>query len=123
MKQTEELEVLDLPEFKIYTMITKEIFIKQIELINKYNEFVDKLDDLNINIINSDLYEITSSIFDNFIISYFNNDGQDLIFWWIYESVPKIIYESTIFGEEEINVEDINDFWSYLIGHKEEYFN
>ena len=103
-------------------MLTKELFVEQIKLINKYDKIITKLEDLNIDVINSDLYEIPLCIFDNFICSHFNNDGQDLIFWWIYESVPKIIYESTIFGEEEINIEDINDLWSYLIGHKEEYF-
>ena len=53
-------------------------------------------------------------LFDNFISSHFTLAGCDLVYWWLYESVPKVIYETVtpdIFTKDskkiEINVEEL----------------
>lgn len=104
-------------------MITLKEFKEAVNSLRKINDQVNNIyTSYKIDLSEMDSITEGLNLFDLFISSYFTDKGWNLIFWWIYENVPKIIYESTIFGEEEINIEDINDLWSYLIGHKEEYF-
>lgn len=69
------------------------------------------------------------TLFDNFISSHFTLEGCDLVYWWLYESVPKIIYETVtpdIFIKDckviEINVEELEALWKYMERDKKLYF-
>lgn len=95
----------------------------QMDMMQKFDEYIDSIaHKLKIELYETPLFEYPSNMFDNFIYSHFTEEGSDLIFWWMYEDVPKIIYQDTIFGEVETNIEDIEDLWKYLISNKEIYF-
>lgn len=116
-------------------MITKEQFIKVIEFHSIFEKGVHRIEEA----LGGKPYSLTglwesdwitghSKMFDLFIESHFSESGCDLVFWWYYEDVPKIIYEkidSNLFDKEKevkINIKSIDDLWTYMIKHKEEYF-
>lgn len=80
-------------------------------------ELIERL--TGIHLIDSDLITDSYNIFDAAIALSFTEEGQDLVFWWLYEDVPKIIY----IEETKIDVEDIEDLWNYMMDDKETYFN
>ena len=94
-------------------MITFEEFKNQIELKRQFDEKLEELQKVlnSRDLFEIDLVQISYEFFDNYIYSHFDEDGVDLIFWWLYESVPKVIYTD----ETEYNVEDLQDLWDYLV--------
>lgn len=103
-------------------MITFKEFKSAVDSLSKINNYINILEKAGINISETDLVQESWKLFDMFIDSHFTEKGCDLVYWWIYEDVSKVIYQDTFFGKEEINVEDINDFWSYLKSYNEIYF-
>ena len=82
-----------------------------------------------IGIYDSDFANEILMLFDNFISSHFTLEGCDLVYWWLYESVPKVIYETIkpdIFTKEskkiEINVKELDALWKYMERNKKLYF-
>ena len=93
----------------------KENFVKAIELMKALNDKVDLLsDNLNINIIESDFYSIPAQLFDNFIESVCTEDGAELVFWWMYEDVEKVIYESDESSEKVYHLNTVDDLFNYM---------
>lgn len=93
----------------------KENFVKAIELMKALNDKVDLLsDNLNINIIESDFYSIPAQLFDNFIESVCTEDGAELVFWWMYEDVEKVIYESDESSEKVYHLDTVDDLFNYM---------
>lgn len=93
----------------------KENFVKAIELMKAFNDKVDLLsDNLNINIIESDFYSIPAQLFDNFIESVCTEDGAELVFWWMYEDVEKVIYESDESSEKVYHLNTVDDLFNYM---------
>lgn len=104
-------------------MIIFKEFKEAVDSVSKINDFNDEFYNLHkIDISETDAIQEGWRLFDIFIESHFTDEGSDLIFWWMYEDVPKIIYQDTIFGKVETNIEDIEDLWKYLISDKEVYF-
>ncbi len=116
-------------------MITKEHFI---DFITEYQNFDKAIERLEIaisgkkygcNLFESDWYESVARMFDVFLESFFTDDGQDVITWWLFEDVDHIIWQKTdpdLFNgksEIEYNVNDIEDLWNYLFKYKEDYLN
>lgn len=99
-------------------MITKEGFIKLMECWKKMNKISDSLSDLHIDILNSDLYEIPSEIVDLYLNEFFTSEGVDLIYWWMFEDVDKIIYYEDKSKEDLTTLES---FWEYLTCNKNIY--
>lgn len=97
-------------------MITFQEFKAQIDLKNRFDEKLEELEKVlnSRDLFEIDLVQISYAFFDNYIYSHFDEDGADLIFWWLYESVPKVIYTN----ETEYNVEDLKDLWKYLVEYK-----
>lgn len=93
----------------------KENFVKAIELMKAFNDKVDLLsDNLEINIIESDFYSIPAQLFDNFIESVCTEDGAELVFWWMYEDVEKVIYESDESSEKVYHLDTVDDLFNYM---------
>ena len=74
-------------------------------------------------------YQDVGEMLDLFLASHFTDDGQDLVSWWLFEDVDKVIYEKTkpdLFdsneGEIEISVKTLDELWDYMFKHKEDYF-
>ena len=93
----------------------KENFVKAIELMKALNDKVDLLsDNLNIDIIESDFYSIPAQLFDNFIESVCTEDGAELVFWWMYEDVEKVIYESDESSEKVYHLDTVDNLFNYM---------
>ena len=99
----------------------RELFVKQIQLIQQLNTKTDQLKDIGINIVESSLYDIPAKLFDNFIETVCTDDGADLVFWWLYEDVDKVICENIGEAEEQkISLGTVYQLYEYL--EKNKYF-
>ena len=100
-------------------MLSYSIFKKQIELIQQFNKSIEEFENtFKCNISEMDVVQYTWKLFDNFLESHFTPTGVDLINWWLYEPVEKIVFES----DEETTLNTIQDLWGYLIDHERDYF-
>lgn len=102
-------------------MITKEILKKYIENFLFFDEKIEKLGQLLFNsycLYESDFIDTVGKNLDLFLKSHFNDEGIELIIWWMFESVDKIIYNEN----KVINVASIDSFIDYIFNHKE-FFN
>ena len=97
--------------------MTKEQFIKRISLIQNFHSeqdtlsvLIDKITDGN-NIVNFGDYLIFE------IIDMINEDmkieDKELISWWLYEDVDKVIYDGE-YGEIGINVKTVERLYDYI---------
>lgn len=116
-------------------MITKEIFKKIIDLDQTFKNGIERIETA----ISGSPYSISGlwesdwvlaheKMFDTFLNSYFTENGIDLLYWWLYEDVDKIICQkinSDLFEDEkeiEFDVNSIDNLWNYMIKYKEDYF-
>lgn len=92
----------------------KEEFIKIINTITKIDDIITKLYDIGVDIVNSPLCDYVR-IADTLWTYVYGDEGMDVINWWLYESVDKII---TIDGEniDVTKVEDLYDFLNKYYG-------
>lgn len=100
-------------------MINKDSFIESIHSIMAYNEELDKIEKIiGGNIFESNICQAVWKIADNLInvLAEENMDLVDLICWWLYEDVDKILY----IGNNELDVSDIGQLYDYI---KENYYD
>ena len=83
-------------------------FKKFIDLINDQSKIVDTLYALNVDLIDyADNYDkMNQLLFENI----YNKDGYDLLMWWLYEGVEKII----TFNDIEYDIDNIKNFYDFL---------
>jgi hypothetical protein len=99
-------------------MITKQILKDCIQLLQQQDEITKRLDlalsDFNssFTVLETDKY--TRQAFDKLLSLHINADGLDLIGWWMYENVNKIIYNS---DKTETDLTDIDSFVEYMINN------
>ena len=86
-------------------------FKKSLRKVEKISELSDKLADLGIETLQCKELFYASEIFFDWVKECFGEDGEDLVSWWMYEDVDKILY---VEDGTEINIEDIDDLYSYL---------
>ena len=115
-------------------MITKGQFIKFITEYKNFNEAIERIDkaisgkNWGLNLFECDWYNSVGIMLDIFLDSHFTEEGCDLINWWLFEDVDKIITQKVnpdLFNGEskiEYNVEDIEDLWDYIQKYKNDYF-
>lgn len=85
-------------------------------IINLQQEFVKEWDNNPVLNIESRLYDVPLIMFDTCINSVLTETGADLLFWWLYENVDKIIY---LKDGSEIDLTNLDDLLDYL--YKESY--
>lgn len=105
-------------------MLSFDEFNQEINLINFLEK---KMTSFGIN--GSTFAENVFELFDLFIKSHFTHEGIALIYWWMYENVEKVIYETKevdLFNRTpeniEIDVKSQEDLWNYMYKNKEIYF-
>lgn len=115
-------------------MITKEEFVKYISSYQEFDKAVERLETAISGknkcyfIFETDWCEAVGRMLDIFLDSHFTKDGSELITWWLWEDVDKIIYEKVdpdLFNGEtelEYNIENFDNLWNYMIKHKKNYF-
>ena len=85
-------------------------------IINLQQEFVEEWDKNPVLNIESRLYDVPLIMFDTCMNSVLTETGSDLLFWWLYENVDKIIY---LKDGTEVDLTKLDDFLDYL--YKESY--
>ena len=94
-------------------MLSKEKFIEYLTAITKYNEEADKLSDFfEANLFESPLFTKATNL-TNIVISYLsdvNEYVEDLINWWLYEDVDKVLH----YKDKEISVKTIDELYNYI---------
>lgn len=97
-------------------MITKEEFIDFIEVHEKFNNNVDLLYDLKIDIINSFLFEAFGKVCDMLLNATFTPDGVDWINWWLYESKDLYTKERlpVYINDEKVLIETPDELWEII---------
>ena len=89
-------------------------------------ELIERL--TGIRLIDSNLITDSYNMFDAAIALSFTEEGQDLVFWWLYEDVDKVIYiniEKDLFTEETediIPVRTPGQLWSFFEREPKLYF-
>lgn len=97
-------------------MMTKEQFIKRMALIQNFHSEQETLSALIYKI--TDGYNVVT-MGDSLISELLNiieddlgvGKNDDLIAWWLYEDVDKIIYH----GDEEISVRALSELYDYIV--------
>lgn len=93
----------------------RELFAKQINLMKSFNHKIDQIRDFGIDLVETPLFDIPAQMFDNFVDSVCTDEGADLVFWWMYEDVEKVIFEKIGEGEEQkIPLETVYQLYEYL---------
>lgn len=95
-------------------MLTKEQFLKSLKVARDRSAFIDKLYDLNIDIIEcQDGYD---EMFSLFINSAFTEEGGDWYTWYLYEK-PSLKGDENAWEADGtpiiMNTDD--DLWEYLV--------
>lgn len=85
-------------------------FKESISLIKEFMSLGESLRKLDIDIINSKLYDIPGRLFDILIETSFTEEGVDLVFWWLYEDVPKEVTDNMV----KYDLESVDALWKYL---------
>ena len=96
-------------------MMTKEQFIKRIQLIQNYRSEQDALSALIDKISEGFAVVTIGDYLIDEIINMINEDlhieDRDLLFWWLYEDVEKVIYD----GDKEISVRTLEELYDYIV--------
>lgn len=85
-------------------------FKEAISLIKEFMSLEESLHKLNIEIADSKLFSIPGRLSDMLIETNFTEEGIDLIFWWLYEDVPKEVTDNMV----KYNLESVDALWKYL---------
>lgn len=95
-------------------MITKEQFLKSLEVARKRSEFIDKLYDLHIDILECE--DGFDDIFALFTKAVFTEEGEDWYYWYLYEK-PSLRGEINAWEADgtPIILDTDEDLWNYLI--------
>lgn len=115
-------------------MISKNDFFKAIETHQEFEEAIERLssaiagNNRSVFIYDADWVDAEGRLFDILLNSNFTEEGVDTIYWWLYESVDKVIYvteEADMFREETekaVPVRTIGQLWSFFEREPEIYF-
>ena len=101
-------------------MITFNHFEEAIKIIQEFSQEIDKFEKMGYYIAEMPIVDMTSRLLDLFIKSHFTEKGTDLIYWWLYENVEKVI---TLENNEKVYIETLEDLWDFMISDKDTYFN
>jgi hypothetical protein len=102
-------------------MMTKEQFIKRISLIQNFQKEQNILNDLVDMLVNGNSVVYFGDNLINEIINIISEDmeideNDDLIDWWLYEDVEKILYDEDDNGKEiKINVKTAEQLYDYIV--------
>lgn len=98
-------------------MISKEEFVKIIKNDKIYHTIIDKIEKYGISFYESEPHKCYYNLFDFVLEQYFNEDGIDLIYWWLYEDVDKVITNEEDNSTIELN--SAEDLYDYLVNTTE----
>lgn len=88
-------------------------FVNYIRIYQRGVNFLRNMDDMGLDFYETPLCESADAIFQAWLDQILNEDGQDLVYWWLFEEVDKVITEDG----RDINVEEVEEFAKYLKEH------
>ena len=74
-------------------MITKEVFIDTLKVYKSGVDFLRKMDDEGLDLYETPLARSTDALFDAWLNQITNDEGSDLIYWWLFEDTEKELYD------------------------------
>lgn len=92
----------------------KNLFVNGLNTYIKSIEFLEALDDIGLNLYESPLSTSNDSLFDIWINTFVTNDGSDLIYWWLFEDVDKVIYKD---DKVVATLETVEDLFDYMLSN------
>ena len=96
------------------TKITKEEFLELLKMREAQSERLDKLSDAGFPIWDTDVIEYGNLMFDKVIEVYFTQEGEDWIFWWLYEKNGNPEMKAWDEDNDEIPMETMEDLWRFV---------
>jgi len=100
-------------------MLSKELFIKRMNLIQNFHSEQEALSVLIEKIIDGWVVVTIGDYLINEIIDMLNEalniEDKGFLSWWLYEDVDKIIY----YGDKEISVRTLEELYDYLASSQE----
>lgn len=116
-------------------MLSKNQFVNFICSYKAFEEAFDRIEKALYgaskysNLFEADWYEAVGEMLSSFLKSHFTEEGCDLVNWWLFEQVAKVIYEKfdilDLFADDEeieISVETIDELWDYMEKRDDIYF-
>jgi hypothetical protein len=97
-------------------MISKKEFVKIIENDRVYHTIIDKIEKYGISFYESEPHKCYYTLLDILLGQFFNSDGMDLIYWWLYEDVDKVITND---DDSTIELNSAEDLYNYLVNTTE----
>lgn len=98
-------------------MITKDSFVKLIDLHKTFSQYIDKFEDVSkISIVDSPLFDNFYKLFDITLNISFNNVAVEDISWWIYEKEYGTREDMKMWDKDhnEIPSSTIDDLWNMI---------
>ena len=98
-------------------MIDKSLFVECIKKHLTQNKKLIQLAELGFDIWDTQVNEFGWQMFDVFIKSNFNEDGQDWINWWLYERIGFIDGKEHPYYDENNNAHYLHtaeDLWNFI---------
>lgn len=92
----------------------KNLFVNGLNTYIKSIEFLEALDDIGLNLYESPLSTSNDSLFDIWINTFVTQDGSDLIYWWLFEDVDKVIYKD---DKVVATLETVEDLFDYMLSN------
>ena len=94
-------------------MIEAYKFVEYLKSYQRGIDFLKNMDDTGLNFYETPLTESADTLLQAWLEQILNEEGQDLVYWWLFEDVNKVI---TV-DDNKINVEDIVEFTKYLFNN------
>ena len=102
-------------------MIDKELFIEYIKQFQRFESAFNRIDEALMgrkyasNLYESDWVDSVGYMLDIFLKSHFTEEGCDLINWWLFENVDKVVYCD---NNTTISVKTLDELWDFMSGDK-----
>lgn len=88
----------------------KEIFKENVETYKKSVDFLEESSNFGIDLYETPVCLAADAAFDCWLKAILNDEGVDIVYWWLFEDVDKVL----IYANEEIVVEDLENLYKYL---------
>lgn len=98
-------------------MLTKELFIKTIETVEKFDKELERWNDFGIEIFDLPIGCIPWDIFNCWVDSHFNFEGRDWIDWYLFERKDRVTGKLLAWYDEngiQKYMENPSDLWDVV---------
>lgn len=92
-------------------------FLELLSLVEDVNKFIDKLEELGIDICENPLVSSVYKLFDTIISDSYGQEGLEWVQWWVYEKSnnPELkAYETDEQGNEVEIIRNVDELYNYL---------